>query len=101
MSMEVVNGYVCRNCTDVDYAKKSIDPAHPKDGPNGVDAPASRQSANAQNAQAPQEPSMAAGRGPAVVLGGQFAGSDVSNVTPAPKAEAPRYTPGSTVNLSA
>ena len=28
--MQVVNGYVCRNCTDVDLAKKNIDPAHPK-----------------------------------------------------------------------
>jgi len=33
-----VNGYSCKNCTDVDYAKKNIDPAHPKDGPYGVDA---------------------------------------------------------------
>jgi hypothetical protein len=28
--VQVVNGYVCRNCTDVDLAKKNIDPAHPK-----------------------------------------------------------------------
>jgi len=27
--MEIVNGFVCMNCTDVDRAKKSIDPAHP------------------------------------------------------------------------
>lgn len=33
-----VNGYSCKNCTDVDYAKKNIDPAHPKDGPFGVNA---------------------------------------------------------------
>jgi len=33
-----VNGYTCRNCTDVDYAKKHIDPAHPKAGPYGVNA---------------------------------------------------------------
>jgi hypothetical protein len=33
-----VNGYQCRNCTDVDYAKKNIDPAHPKSGPFGADA---------------------------------------------------------------
>ncbi|OYU76496.1 MAG: hypothetical protein CFE32_09925 [Alphaproteobacteria bacterium PA3] len=31
--MEIVNGYMCRDCTDVSYAKKNIDPAHPKDGP--------------------------------------------------------------------
>jgi hypothetical protein len=33
-----VNGFACKNCTDVDYAKKHIDPAHPKDGPYGVNA---------------------------------------------------------------
>jgi len=33
-----VNGYACKNCTDVDYAKKHVDPAHPKDGPYGIDA---------------------------------------------------------------
>jgi hypothetical protein len=32
-SMQIVNGYQCRDCTDVSYAKKNIDPAHPKDGP--------------------------------------------------------------------
>jgi|WetSurMetagenome_2_1015567.scaffolds.fasta_scaffold590039_1 hypothetical protein len=33
MSLEVINGYVCRNCTDVELAKKGVDPAHPKDDP--------------------------------------------------------------------
>ncbi|MGZ3298211.1 MAG: hypothetical protein ACXU8O_04290 [Asticcacaulis sp.] len=33
-----VNGFTCHNCTDVDYAKKHIDPAHPKSGPYGVNA---------------------------------------------------------------
>ncbi len=33
-----VNGFMCKNCTDVDYAKKHIDPAHPKAGPYGVNA---------------------------------------------------------------
>jgi hypothetical protein len=34
----MVNGFSCKNCTDVDYAKKHIDPAHPKSGPYGIDA---------------------------------------------------------------
>ncbi len=34
----IVNGYSCKNCTDVDYAKKHIDPEHPKSGPYGVNA---------------------------------------------------------------
>ena len=33
-----VNGFQCKNCTDIDYAKKHIDPARPKDGPYGVNA---------------------------------------------------------------
>lgn len=33
-----VNGFTCKNCTDVDYAKKHIDPAHPKSGPYDVNA---------------------------------------------------------------
>ena len=34
----MVNGFRCKNCTDVDYAKKHIDPAHPKSGPYGINA---------------------------------------------------------------
>jgi hypothetical protein len=33
-----VNGFLCKNCTDVGYAKKHIDPAHPKSGPYGINA---------------------------------------------------------------
>jgi len=32
-----VNGYPCHNCTEVDLAKKGIDPSRPKDGPYGRD----------------------------------------------------------------
>lgn len=28
-----VNGFRCRNCTDVANARKNIDPAHPRSGP--------------------------------------------------------------------
>jgi hypothetical protein len=33
-----VNGFTCHNCTEVDLAKKHIDPAHPKSGPFNIDA---------------------------------------------------------------
>jgi len=33
-----VNGFACKNCTDVDNAKKHIDPEHPKSGPYGINA---------------------------------------------------------------
>jgi hypothetical protein len=34
--MTLVNGYVCRDCTDEELAKRGIDPAHPKDGAKGI-----------------------------------------------------------------
>lgn len=56
----LVNGYSCKNCTDVDYAKKNIDPAHPADGPFRVDAKA--------------KPGSAADPKPAVTFGGALSG---------------------------
>ena len=43
MSMEIVNGYVCRDCTDVERAKKGDDPAKA----NGVAAKAETKGVNA------------------------------------------------------
>ncbi|HEX3969702.1 MAG TPA: hypothetical protein VHX19_00185 [Stellaceae bacterium] len=34
----MVDGYMCKNCTDVDRAKAHIDPQHPNAGPYGVNA---------------------------------------------------------------
>jgi hypothetical protein len=31
-----VNGFSCRNCSDVDRAKRNIDPANPAGGPFGI-----------------------------------------------------------------
>lgn len=56
-----VNGYSCKNCTDVDYAKKHIDPAHPKDGPYGIDKAGAAEQARS------------ASHGAAVILGGKVA----------------------------
>ncbi|MFI4966891.1 MAG: hypothetical protein ACHP9T_16185 [Caulobacterales bacterium] len=61
-----VNGYSCKTCTDVDYAKQHIDPAHPKDGPYGVDAKTQPPSAVAPSPRTPPSP--------AVILGGALAG---------------------------
>ena len=84
-----VNGYSCKNCTDVDLAKQHVDPARPKDGPYGVDAkdhPASPFGPKAQT--------------PAVTFGGALAG--VSQTSGA-GAGAPAATglPGQTLNLLA
>jgi len=53
-----VNGYACNNCTQVDEAKKGIDPAHPQSGPYGVNAKS--------------DPT--ADRSPAVTYGGSLSG---------------------------
>jgi len=78
--MELVNGYVCRTCADVSLAKRQIDPAHPKDGPNGRDARVDK-SGDA--------------RPPAVLFGGALGqpASGVERVQPAP------FVPGSSFNL--
>ena len=82
--MEVVNGYVCNNCTDVERAKKGVDPARPKDGPNGAYA-----ADKAEEAKPSERP-------PAVTFGGELAGAQgVENVRPA------AYVPGSSLNLTA
>ncbi len=42
-----VNGFSCRNCTDVDYAKRQIDPARPQAGPYGMNDPERAKAASA------------------------------------------------------
>ncbi|HZZ30702.1 MAG TPA: hypothetical protein VFE10_01820 [Phenylobacterium sp.] len=83
-----VNGYSCKNCTDVDYAKQHIDPAHPKDGPYGVDA----------KDHTPSTPgTKPAVQTPAVTFGGALAG-----VTPASgPAQQPAAAQGQRLDISA
>ncbi|MBR7619666.1 hypothetical protein JKL49_09730 [Phenylobacterium sp. 20VBR1] len=65
--METINGFQCKDCTDAAYAKKHIDPAHPKDGPFGVNAPEERKPHKT-------EPR----RDPAVVFGGALSNLNTS-----------------------
>lgn len=98
--MEIVNGFVCKNCTDVDYAKKGIDPAHPKDGPWGAKA-ADRKAgrvgdpAPSASASAPSDPAF----GPAIRLSG--AAADVQPADPGRGPDAQPYRPGLVANISA
>ena len=62
-----VDGYQCRNCSDVELAKNHIDPAHPKSGPLNVDAKDDPTRA-VQNAQKK-----------AVQFGGALAGTDAGS----------------------
>ena len=94
--MEVVNGYPCKNCTDVEYAKKGIDPARPKDGPNGVYA-ADRAKDSEKSKEAAKPADAPADRGPAVTLSGALA-----NVTaPTPSDKTQPYKPGSGFTFTA
>jgi hypothetical protein len=78
--MELVNGYVCRSCADVSLAKRQIDPAHPKDGPNGRDARAEKTEDS---------------RPPAVLFAGTLGqpATEVERVQPTP------FAPGSSFSL--
>ncbi len=66
-----VNGFSCKNCTEVDEAKKFIDPAHPKDGPFGINAADHKTAKDASSSN----------RSPAVVFGGQLASLAAAQAT--------------------
>ena len=78
-----VNGYSCKNCTDVDYAKKHIDPSHPKAGPYDVNAGS--------------DPS----RQTAVTLGGRLKANETQGVqTTGAATSAQAILPGRALNIS-
>lgn len=84
-----VNGFTCKNCTDVDYAKKHIDPAHPKDGPYGV-AKADHENASTSKAET-NGGVTPADRTPAVTFGGQLAALNVTLQPGANPSSSPAY----------
>lgn len=75
-----VNGFSCRNCTDVDYAKRHIDPAHPHSGPYNIDAKTD-----------PSQPA-------AVRFAGRLSG--LNDAVPAPAGKAPD-SPGNRLDITA
>jgi hypothetical protein len=77
-----VNGFTCHNCTEVDEAKKHIDPAHPKSGPYGIDAktdPTQKKSTSPTSA---------------VTFGGSLAGTNASGSAGASSPTASSATSG-------
>ena len=66
-----VNGFSCKNCTEVDEAKKHIDPKHPQDGPFGINAKEHKTAKEASSSD----------RSPAVVFGGQLASLAAAQAT--------------------
>lgn len=89
----MVNGYSCKNCTDVDNAKRHIDPQHPKDGPFGINRlPQPGDARPTDSAPA----TGATGQTPAVTFGGAL--SHLAAAEPAPAT--PRATQGHRLDLS-
>ena len=84
-----VNGFLCKNCTDVENAKKHIDPAHPRSGPYGIDA---------KNDPTVNQATVKS----AVVFGGSLSGlnttSNASASPPAPNAPSAASSNGSSTN---
>jgi hypothetical protein len=79
-----VNGFQCRNCTDVAYAKRHIDPDHPESGPFGVNADSDPSRIN--EIQKPADVADAARSSDAVVVGARLEGAQSSApVTPTEK----------------
>ncbi len=97
MSMEVVNGYVCKSCCDVALAKKGVDPAHPKDDPTNP-------AYDPKTAKADKEKASGIVT-PAVVFGGKLAGLNNTSSATDPNASADSarntYAPGNLVSVSA
>ena len=80
-----VNGFECKNCTDVDNAKKNIDPQHPKSGPYGINAKT--------------DPS--AQRQSSVIFSGALSGATGSDArNSAATTTPPRYEAGNRLDLS-
>jgi hypothetical protein len=84
--MQVVNGFVCQSCSDVDMAKRGIDPAHPEDDPKSPKY-------DPQAAQARKDP--------AVVFSGALAGLEAAWKTTPSDQQRPQPATGALVNLSA
>jgi len=95
----VVNGYSCKNCTDVDLAKKHVDPAHPKDGPYGINA---KDQPGAADKKSPDKTPQADAQSPAVTFGGALAGLNAGSASSVqPQQQAPAVAQGQRLNVLA
>lgn len=76
-----VNGFACHNCSEVSLARKHIDPAHPKSGPDNRDAARdpTRNDTDPVKIAAARRASEAAG---ARVVGYTLAGARTDSVAP-------------------
>jgi hypothetical protein len=101
--MEIVHGFICKTCCDVDLAKKGINPADPQDD---VHKPKSPNYGKPEDPQKPGKPKTDDVKAsPAVTYGGVLARVDgqanASDTGRAPPSTYRPYAPGAVVNLSA
>lgn len=92
--MEVVNGYPCKTCTDVEFAKKCVDPARPDDGPNGVYKTDPAKDSDKAQSLNKAEDNKPVDYGPAVKFDGALAG-----VAQTDRPQRDAYIPGTVADL--
>ena len=95
--MELVNGYPCFNCTDVELAKKGVNPAKPQDNPN---SPSYDPSAQGAKASGFDQSAIKFGGGLSALNGTQSSGQNGSNPSGSDSG-ARQNQPGTTLNITA
>jgi hypothetical protein len=99
--MEVVNGYVCKSCCDVDLAKRHINPADPQDD---VHNPKSPNYGKPEDPQHPGKP-RPAWETQAVTFSGALArvngAADASGTKGTGSSTQTPYSPGSVASVTA
>lgn len=96
--MDVVNGYPCKTCTDVELAKKGVDPARPNDGPNGVYKTERDEAASKTDAGRQVQDDKPVDYGPAVKFDGALADAARADK---PREQPAAYIPGTVADLRA
>jgi hypothetical protein len=101
--MEIVHGYVCKTCCDVDLAKKGINPASPQDDVHNPKSPNYGKTEDPQHPGKPKTDGVKAS--PAVTFGGVFAqvggAANAGAPSATPSAAYRPYAPGSLTNITA
>jgi hypothetical protein len=98
--MEIVHGFVCKTCCDVDLAKKGINPADPQDDVHNPKSPNYGKAEDPQHPGKPRADNPAAP--PAVTFGGMLARVDGLGHAPDVGATPFKpYTTGAVASLSA
>jgi hypothetical protein len=96
-SFQIVNGFVCFDCSDVALAKKDVNPAHPPESPN--DPASSPNGAPSGSSNTQSTPAVSFG-GSLSQLSGASAVQQPGATTQASPADASPYNPTNGAKLS-